>query len=311
MKFSPRRTWLAAFLIGACASAAGAADAQTESPVIKINEAAAKTDITTIPLRRGVSILMGSGGNIAVLTAPDGKFLVDGGIAVSKDKIQKALANLGGGSAKYLVNTHWHWDHTDGNSWLHDAGATIIGHSKTLEHLSRTVRVEDWKYTFQPLPAAGRPTVLVDAERTMTFGGDDIRIKPYKAAHTDGDLSVYLKKADVLATGDTFWNGYYPFIDYVEGGGIDGMIEAANANVAMTTDKTIIVPGHGPVADRGQLIAFRDMLVAIRKNVAELKAKGSTIDQVVAAKPTSAFDATWGQYVIDPAFFTRLVYRGL
>ena len=122
---------------------------------------------------------------------------------------------------------------------------------------------------------------------------------------------MHFKKADVLATGDTFWNGYYPFIDYIEGGGIEGMIEAANANVAMTTEKTIVVPGHGPVANRGQLIAFRDMLVGIRKNVADLKAKGLTLDQVVAAKPTAAFDATWGQYVIDPAFFTRLVYRGL
>ena len=159
--------------------------------------------------------------------------------------------------------------------------------------------------------AAARPTVLVDSEKTMDFDGETILIRAYKASHTDGDLSVYFKKADVLATGDTFWNGYYPFIDYVEGGGIDGMIEAANTNVAMTTDKTIIVPGHGPVADRRQLVAFRDMLVAIRKNVADLKAKGLTVDQVIAAKPTSAFDATWGQYVINPAFFTQLVYRGL
>jgi glyoxylase-like metal-dependent hydrolase (beta-lactamase superfamily II) len=311
MKSSTRRTWLAALLVGACVSVAKTTDAQTESPVIKINEAAAKTDITTTPLRGGVSALMGSGGNIAVLTEPDGKFLVDGGIAISKDKIQKALAGLGSGSPKYLVNTHWHWDHTDGNPWLHDAGATIIGHSKTLEHLSTTVRVDDWNYTFQPLPAAGRPTILVDSEKTMDFDGETILIRAYKASHTDGDLSVYFKKADVLATGDTFWNGYYPFIDYVEGGGIDGMIEAANTNVAMTTDKTIIVPGHGPVADRRQLVAFRDMLVAIRKNVADLKAKGLTVDQVIAAKPTSAFDATWGQYVINPAFFTQLVYRGL
>jgi len=311
MKFSTRRTWLAALLIGVCVSAARTTDAQTESPVIKINEAAAMADITTTPLRGGISKLMGSGGNITVLTAPDGKFLVDGGISVSKDKIRTALAGLGGGSPKYLVNTHWHWDHTDGNPWLHEAGATIIGHSRTLEHLSQTIRVEDWNYTFQPLPVAARPTVLVDAEKTMEFGGESILIRAYKASHTDGDLSVYFRKADVLATGDTFWNGYYPFIDYVGGGGIDGMIEAANANLTMTTDKTIIVPGHGPVADRRQLVAYRDMLVAIRKNVADLKAKGLAVDQVIAAKPTSAFDATWGQYVIDPAFFTRLVYHGL
>ena len=311
MKSGSWRTWLAALFVGACASIATTSDAQTDSPVIKINEAAAKADITTTPLRGGVSALMGSGGNIAVLTEPDGKFLVDGGIAVSKDKIQKALAGLGGGSPKQLVNTHWHWDHTDSNVWLHEAGATIIGHSKTLDHLSKTVRVEDWNYTFQPLPAGGRPTVLVDSEKTMEFGPETIVIRAYKSSHTDGDLSVYFKKADVLVTGDTFWNGYYPFIDYVEGGGIDGMIEAANANVSMATEKTIIVPGHGPIADRNQLVAFRDMLVAIRKNVADLKTKGLTVDEVIAAKPTSAFDATWGQYVIGPEFFTRLVYRGL
>src|SRR5215467_8408890 len=123
MNTSTRRIWLAALSIGACVSVAGTAVAETESPVIKINEAAAKADITTTPLRGGVSALMGSGGNIAVLTEPDGKFLVDGGIAVSKDKIQKALAGLGGGSPKQLVNTHWHWDHTDSNVWLHEAGA--------------------------------------------------------------------------------------------------------------------------------------------------------------------------------------------
>lgn len=311
MKSSTRTTWLAALLIGACVSVAKIADAQTESPVIKINEAAAKSDITVTPLRGGVSALMGSGGNITVLTEPSGKFLVDGGIAVSKAKIQKALAALGGGSPKYLVNTHWHWDHTDGNAWLHESGATIIAHGNTLEHLSQTVRVEDWNYTFQPLPLAGRPTVLVDSSKTMEFGDETIIVKAYKASHTDGDLSVYFKTADVLATGDTFWNGIYPFIDYVGGGGIDGMIEAANANVLMSTDKTIIVPGHGPIANRTQLVAFRDMLVAIRKNVADLKAKGLTVDQAIAAKPTAAFDATWGQYVINPVFFTRLVYRGL
>jgi glyoxylase-like metal-dependent hydrolase (beta-lactamase superfamily II) len=115
----------------------------------------------------------------------------------------------------------------------------------------------------------------------------------------------------VLATGDTFWNGVYPFIDIVTGGSIDGMIRAANANIALATDNTIVVGGHGPVGNRAQLIEYRDMLAGIRKNVAKLKEQGKTIEQTVVAKPTAAYDAKWGHFVIDPALFTRLVYRGV
>ena len=115
----------------------------------------------------------------------------------------------------------------------------------------------------------------------------------------------------MLVTGDTFWNGAYPFIDTVCGGSIDGMIEAAETSLRYVTDKTLIVPGHGSVANRAQLLEFRDMLVSIRGNVARLKKEGKSLEQVIAAKPTAAFDEKWGKFVIDPAFFTRLVYRGV
>ncbi len=118
-------------------------------------------------------------------------------------------------------------------------------------------------------------------------------------------------KADVLSTGDTFWNGVYPFIDYVTGGSIDGAIRAANVNIAMAKPGTLVVPGHGPIGNRAQLVAFRDMLVAVRGKVAALKAQGKSVDQVVAAHPTAAFDAKWGKSVIGGALFTRLVYRGV
>ena len=285
--------------------------AQTTSPVIKINEAAANSDITVEQLRGNLSVLFGSGGNIVVLNGPDGKLLVDDGIAISKDKLQAALDRISAEPIKYVINTHWHWDHTDGNEWVHNQGATIIAHENVLKRLSATTRVEDWDYTLQPRPMSGRPTVTFKTEKTLKFDGETIVIKNFGQGHTDGDALVYFPKADVLALGDNFWNGIYPFIDNGVGGGIDGMIRWVNASLALATDKTIIVPGHGPVGNKAQLEEFRDMLATVRSNVAVLKKQGKSIDEIITAKPTAEYDARWGNFVIDPAFFTRLVYAGL
>ena len=285
--------------------------AQATSPVIKINEAAANSDVTVEQLRGNLSVLFGSGGNIIVLNGPDGKLLVDAGIAVSKDKIQAALDRISAAPIKYVINTHWHWDHTDGNEWVHNQGATIIAQENVLKRLSATTRVEDWNYTFQPWPMCGRPTVTFKTEKTLNFDGETVLIKHLGAGHTDGDAFVYFPEADVLVLGDIFWNGIYPFIDNGVGGGIDGMIRWVNASLALATDKTIIVPGHGPVGNKAQLAEFRDMLVAVRNKVAVLKDQGKPLNQIITAKPTAAYDAKWGNFVIDPAFFTRLVYEGL
>jgi glyoxylase-like metal-dependent hydrolase (beta-lactamase superfamily II) len=285
--------------------------AQATSPVIKINDAAAQAEVTVQSLRGNISVLMGSGGNITVFAGSDGKLMVDAGIAVSRPRVEAALNGISPAPLKYLINTHWHWDHTDGNDWVHGLGATIIAQENTLRRLCATTRVEDWDYTFQPWPIGARPTITFDADKTLKFGGETIVIKDHGLGHTDGDITVYFKKADVMALGDIFWNGVYPFIDLSTGGSIDGAIRLANASLARVTDKTIIIPGHGPVGDRAQLIEFRDMLVSIRENVARLKKEGKSLDEVIAAKPTAAFDAKWGGFVIDPAFFTRLVYASV
>jgi glyoxylase-like metal-dependent hydrolase (beta-lactamase superfamily II) len=281
------------------------------SPVIKINEAAAKAKITTTALKDNISVLEGSGGNIGVLTGPNGKFMVDGGIALSKAAIAEALAAISSAPPKYLVNTHYHWDHSDSNAWLHQAGATIIATPNTRRHLSTTTRVDDWNFTFKPTPAAGLPTVLVRKPKTYHFDGQTIRLIPVALAHTDSDLYVTFTPANVVFLGDLFWNGVYPFIDNEHGGSIDGMIRADNAILAAVKDDTVIVPGHGPVGNHAQLTEFRDMLVAIRDKVAALKKQGKTLPEVVAAKPTAAFDAKYGNFVIGPDFFTKLVYDGL
>lgn len=288
-----------------------AAAEQAVSPVIKINQAAATSPIEATPLRGPLTMLSGSGGNITVLNGKQGKLLVDAGIAVSRPRIEAALTSIGKTPIKYLVNTHYHWDHTDGNPWVKDDGATIFATKGTVDRVSRVTRVDDWNYTFQPLARKGIPTDIVRKDKTLTLDGQTVEIRLLDPSHTDTDLYVFFKEANVASLGDLFWNGVYPFIDNENGGGIDGMIKADDAILSRLDDDVVLVPGHGPVGTRAQLRAFRDMLAGIRDNVAALKKQGKSRDEVVAAKPTAAYDAVYGHFVIDPDFFTRIVYDGL
>ena len=281
------------------------------SPVVAINNEAKTVRVQSQPIRGNLTVLTGSGGNITVLAGGDEKLLIDGGIAYSRQSLEQALAAISPGRPRYLINTHYHWDHTDSNLWLHELGATVVAQENALKRLSVDTRVDDWEWTFPASPAAARPTVLLKTAKTIRFHGSTVELKYYGPCHTDSDIWAYFVEANVLATGDTFWNGVYPFIDNENGGSIDGMIRAANANVAKAGPDTIVVPGHGPLGGRAELIEFRDMLVAIREKVAGLKNQGMSRAQIIAAKPTREFDAKWGGFVLDGAFFTRIVYDGL
>lgn len=272
---------------------------------------AARSRIEILPLRRNISMLQGSGANIAVLTGPDGKLLVDAGFGVSQTAMASALASLGTDPVKQLINTHWHTDHTDGNAWLHGAGAAITAHENTRKRLSVATRVEGWNWTFPAAPKAAIPTKTFSKELELRRNNTRIALKYYSPAHTDGDISVHFTDADILHVGDTWWNGVYPFIDYSTGGSIDGQIQAAEANVAATTAATIVIPGHGAVGAKSDLVEFRDMLVTIRQRVAALKKQGRSLEDTIAAKPTGEFDEKWGQFLITPAMFTQLVYIGV
>ena len=286
--------------------------AEARGIVSLIKDGAAVAAITTHKLRSNIAVLEGSGGNIAVLSGSDGKLLVDAGIAVSRKRISKALAEISPEPVTHLVNTHWHFDHADGNQWLGSAGAKIIAHENTKRHLAAIQRVEDWDYNFLPSPPEAIPAETIAAEGTMKLNKTSLALRHHKAAHTDSDISIAFGEANILHTGDTYWNGIYPFIDYSTGGSIDGMIAACEANLSLATAETIIIPGHGPpVSNRSELKQFRDMLASIRENVSELKRRGLTVTETITAKPTAAFDAKWGQFVIDPAFFTKLVYQGV
>lgn len=287
---------------------------QDNSEPIVVTQArvdAATAKIRTQKLRGGISVLIGSGGNIAVLPGPEGKLLVDAGISTSRPQITDALRAISPDPIQGLINTHWHYDHTDGNEWMHAAGATIVAHDKTRQRLSTPQVIEIFNAHFPPAPIGALPTKTFIKDDNMKINGKAIILSHYDPAHTDTDISVLFAEADILHTGDTWFSGAYPFIDYSTGGHIDGMIRATERNLAVGTDSTILIPGHGAIGNKDQLSESHDMLVAIRDKVAALKKQGRTIDEAVAAKPTASFDAKWHTGFVSPEMFTKLVYQGV
>lgn len=282
--------------------------AETDGPVPAFRAAAAAAKITLQRVRGNVSVIAGSGGNIGVLAGRDGKLLVDAGITGSRPGITDALAGLGPDPVRQVVNTHWHFDHTDGNEWLHSIGAEITAHENTRRHLSKATRVEAWNFTFPPSPSGALPTTVFQRDHTIVLNRETVALAYYSPAHTDTDISVRFTNADILQTGDTWWNGHYPFIDQSTGGSIDGMIRATEKNLAQVGEQTLIIPGHGPVGRKADLAEYHDMLIAVRANVAALKRQGRTLAEVVAARPTAGHDAKWDGFVVDGGTFASLVY---
>jgi glyoxylase-like metal-dependent hydrolase (beta-lactamase superfamily II) len=266
--------------------------------------------ITVLPLRAGVSVLMGSGGNILVTSGPDDKLAIDSGYATSQPQIERALSSVSAEPLRHLINTHWHYDHTDGNEWMHKAGAQIIAQTKTRTRMSSRQVIPAFEAVLLPSPAGALPTTVFEETETVRINGSGIQLRRYTPAHTDTDISVFFPEANVLHTGDTWFNGYYPFIDYDSGGSIQGLLTAATENLSLVDEKTIVVPGHGEVGSRRDLVEFREMLDSVHDKVAAQKKVGKPLTDVIASKPTSEFDAKWGGGFIAPELLVGLVYRG-
>ena len=173
-------------------------------------DAAATAPLKTHKLRGNVTVIEGSGGNIAVLTGPDGKVFVDAGITATRPRILEAVNSLGRDPIKHLINTHWHFDHTDGNQWLNAEGAAILAHENTHKHLLSAQRVEDWDFNFPSPPLAAVPTEVFSSEKTLSLNRSTLHLKYYGPAHTDSDISVSFSEADILHCGDTYWNWHLP-----------------------------------------------------------------------------------------------------
>jgi glyoxylase-like metal-dependent hydrolase (beta-lactamase superfamily II) len=266
--------------------------------------------ITTLALRRNLTLLAGAGGNIIVLPGRDGKVLVDAGYATSQSQLLEALNGISGDPLKHLVDTHWHFDHTDGNEWLNAAGATIIAHENTRTRLAARQEIPAFHGVFPASPPGALPTIVFSSERKLSFNGEEIALEHYAPAHSDSDISVRFMEADVLHTGDTWFNGYYPFIDYHNAGTLKGMLQASARNLRTVDDTTIVVPGHGPAGDKTSLAKYDRMMNTVHDKVAALKRQGRSMSETVTARPSAEFDGEWGTGWIDPDTFVGLVYQG-
>jgi cyclase len=272
---------------------------------------AAQTPITTTRLADNVYLLQGFGGNMVLQTGAEGNLLIDSSFSTSVQKVLAAISAVSSDAPHILINTHWHYDHTDGNEGMHAAGFKILAHTKTKERLSKTQVVPFFHMTVPPDPVGSWPTITFDDSKRIAHNGDALDLVHFDPAHTDTDIYIHFQNADVLHVGDIFFNGIYPFIDESTVGNIGGMIAASEKALSLAGPKTKIVPGHGPLADKGQLQAYHDMLVTVRDRVARLKNSGAGEQEAVAKKPTADFDAQWGKGTFNGDVFTGLVYRTL
>ena len=270
-----------------------------------------KVEVKVVPVAGGVSMLVGQGGNIGVTSGKDGIFLIDDQFEPLLPKIRAAVKTLGDGPIRFVVNTHFHGDHTGGNAKLHEAGAVIIAQENVRKRLGMERINPSTKERTPPKPPEAWPLVTYASGVNLYLNGDELEVFHVARAHTDGDSIIRFKKANVLHMGDTFFNGNYPFIDVDSGGSIDGMIAAADQVLAIADDKTKIIPGHGPLGTKADLQNYRNVLAGIRDRVKALIAQGKSLDQIVAAKPTAQWDPTWGKGFMGPAVFVGFVHRSL
>lgn len=273
----------------------------------------AAAPIEATKVRNLITAFSGPGGNVVVRHGEAGKIVVDTFVEGAFAALKERLNALGDTPVLHVINTHWHFDHTDNNRLFRELGAEIVAHENTRRRLSESHELLG--LPFAPAPPDAMPAKTFTSHHLIRFEPpatqDYIDIGHMAPAHTDGDVYVHFALDEVLVLGDVFVNGSYPLIDAGTGGNVKGMIAAIEDALHVVNPGTSVVPGHGPVADRSALLAYRDMLVTISGRVQTLKAAGLGEREVVARKPTADFDATWGAGLIGADTFVASVYNTL
>ena len=263
--------------------------------------------ITTTDLGQNIFMLQGAGGNIGVSTGDDGVFIIDDQFAPLSEKIIEALAALSDKPVSYVLNTHWHGDHTGGNENFGKAGAVIVAHENVRKRMSAKQFIKTFKREVPAAPEAALPVVTFSDSVKFYFNDNEISVMHMPASHTDGDSIVLFKEANILHLGDTFFNGFFPFIDHSSGGTLDGLIVTIEKALELVDGDTRIIPGHGPLSDRDGLIVYRDMLQSVKAAMQPHLDAGKSREDIIAANPLAEIGKTWGRGFMKTDVFTGIL----
>ena len=267
--------------------------------------------IDTIKVADGIYMLMGRGGNIGVSAGEDGVFMIDDQFSPLTSKIKTAIREISDKPVRFVLNTHWHSDHTGGNENLGNEGVVIIAHDNVRERMTKDGFIEGLNKKMPASPQAALPVITFNDRVTFHLNKQEIEVAHRSNAHTDGDSIVVFKTANVIHMGDTFFNGLYPFIDASSKGSVKGVIDTANHVLGMVDYRAKIIPGHGPLGDKQALLEYRDMLVTVRDRMQKLMGQGKTIEEIIALKPNADFDETWGKAFLKPDAFLRILHAAM
>ena len=267
--------------------------------------------LKTTSLGNGLFLFSGDGGNVTAIVDGGTTLLIDSGIDSRTPELNDAIFKATQRPITRVINTHWHFDHTGGNTFFGSEGVTIIAQENVKTRLSTVQNVPFIGMHEGPHPSQALPTVTYSNTMTLRQGLQRLTLLHYGPAHTDGDTTIFIAAANIVVVGDIFSNPFYPIIDLASGGSIDGIIHALDLILAQTDEQTKIVPGHGPVATRRDLQDYRDMLAQVRQRIRELIAAGKTMDETVASVPTKDFDAKWGSGYVPSDVFTQMVFSSL
>lgn len=270
-----------------------------------------KVEMTTFQLSDTIYMLRGRGGNIGISSGEDGLYIIDDQVRPVTGQLLGAIRKISNKPIRFVINTHYHADHTGGNEAIGKAGALIIAHENIHQRMS-TEQVNNFmKSTTPPYNEAALPVVTFNDRMSLHFNGETATAYHVAHGHTDGDSIIHFPNSNVIHMGDMFFNGLYPYVDLDAGGSIQGMVEAVDLALSMADETTRIIPGHGPLAITEDLSAYRDYLVEAIANVESLINEGKSLEQIIAAKPTAEWDETLGKIWITPAQFVTFIYSSL
>ena len=270
-----------------------------------------EVEIQTVSLGNGIYMLTGQGGNIGVSVGEDGVFMIDDQFAPLTDKIRAAVAEISDQPVKFVLNTHWHFDHTGGNENFGNLGSVIVAHDNVRERMSTTQFMDALGREVPPSPEVALPVITFSDTTTFHINGQEICAFHVETAHTDGDSIVHFHDSNVIHMGDIYFNGLYPFVDQSSGGSLDGMIAAVEQVLELADEETQIIPGHGPLSDRDGLVVYYNLLRTVRDRIGGAIAQGKTLEQIIEERPLADLDEVYGNAFLKPEQFLRIVYSDL